>query len=219
MRQELAHQDIGLRCVYLSQKDSVFSDAEISEDLHHVLSAINDPANKRRLKTAFATPLMRGFTLDFSVCETLDEGDESLECLIEEFSHYRDSWIEHGVMTAINQLLARDNGKLLLLIAKRADSDRILTDLRHLADLLQQRDLECDSAEQLIDWYGNQLEDDSAVEQDSKRIRLESDEDLVKIVTIHVAKGLEYPVVFLPFFFMPWKMDLKKNLPLDQNQA
>ncbi|MDX1656312.1 MAG: 3'-5' exonuclease, partial [Candidatus Competibacteraceae bacterium] len=32
-------------------------------------------------------------------------------------------------------------------------------------------------------------------------LRLESDENLVKIVTIHKSKGLEYPVVFVPF---PW---------------
>ncbi len=30
-------------------------------------------------------------------------------------------------------------------------------------------------------------------------MRLESDADLVKIVTVHKSKGLEYPVVFLPF--------------------
>lgn len=30
-------------------------------------------------------------------------------------------------------------------------------------------------------------------------VRLESDEDLVKVVTVHKSKGLEYPVVFLPF--------------------
>ena len=30
-------------------------------------------------------------------------------------------------------------------------------------------------------------------------VRLESDADLVKVVTVHKSKGLEYPVVLLPF--------------------
>ena len=33
-------------------------------------------------------------------------------------------------------------------------------------------------------------------------LRLENDEDLVKIVTIHKSKGLEYPVVFAPFLWV-----------------
>ena len=74
------------------------------------------------------------------------------------------------------------------------------------------------SAEQLIGWYASQLKDDSLLDEDSKRIRLESDEDLVKIVTIFVAKGLEYPIVFLPFFFLPRQPDLNRNLPLYHDQ-
>ena len=29
--------------------------------------------------------------------------------------------------------------------------------------------------------------------------RLESDEDLVRVITVHKSKGLEYPIVLLPF--------------------
>ena len=34
---------------------------------------------------------------------------------------------------------------------------------------------------------------------DEQIVRLESDADLVQVVTVHKAKGLEYPLVFLPF--------------------
>jgi ATP-dependent exoDNAse (exonuclease V) beta subunit len=40
-----------------------------------------------------------------------------------------------------------------------------------------------------------------APETSSQQLRLESDENLVKIVTIHRAKGMEYPIVFLPFLW------------------
>ena len=39
--------------------------------------------------------------------------------------------------------------------------------------------------------------DDNASEED--QIRLETDENAVKLITIHRSKGLEYPVVFCPF--------------------
>lgn len=214
IRDELAREEVGIRCVYLSQKDSVFSDSEISEDLYHVLVAINEHSDKRRLKTALATPLLRGFKFNFDEVDGIEQSDHLLESLIEEFGGYKKLWREYGLLTALNRLMGNEKRGLFSSIASRPDSDRIFTDLRHLGDLLQQRDLESDSPEQLIDWYAAQLNDDSSLDEDSKRIRLESDENLVKIVTIHVSKGLEYPIVFLPFFYLPWPVDLSRALPL-----
>ena len=34
---------------------------------------------------------------------------------------------------------------------------------------------------------------------EEKELRLESDDDRIKILTIHRSKGLEFPIVFLPF--------------------
>ncbi|MEM7259452.1 MAG: 3'-5' exonuclease, partial [Pseudomonadota bacterium] len=60
---------------------------------------------------------------------------------------------------------------------------------------LQSRELA--SVDQLLDWLERQIEQETI--DDELVQRLESDEDLVQIVTIHKSKGLEYPVVFLPF--------------------
>jgi exodeoxyribonuclease V beta subunit len=212
IREELARPAIGIRSVYLSQRDSVFDEAEVSEDLFHILVAIHECTDKNRLKAALATPLLRAFAFEFDELDRLENDENDLEALIEEFSTYRLLWQQHGLLTALNRLL--DQRGLFAAIARRQDSDRVFTDLRHLGDLLQQQDLQSGSAEQLIDWYASQLSDDSLLDEDSKRIRLESDENLVKIVTIFVAKGLEYPIVFLPFFFLQRSIDLAKNLPL-----
>ena len=214
VRAELARAPIGLRCVYLSQKDSVLHDSEISGDLYHVLTAMHEPGDQRRLRSALATPLMRGFAFDFAELDRLDEDEYYLEQLITEFGDYRERWARDGILPALNRLMNQPGRQLLVKMARQTNSDRLLTDLRHIGDLLQQQDLDCDSPEQLIDWYSRQLDDDSALDEELKRIRLESDEDLVKISTIHVAKGLEYPVVFLPFFYLPWTSDASKQLPL-----
>jgi exodeoxyribonuclease V beta subunit len=212
IRDALAKPEIGIRCVYLSQKESVFSDAEIAEDIYHILVAINENNTKRSLKNALATPLMRGFGYDFKDLDRIETNENELEFLIEEFGAYKQQWAEYGVLTALGKLM--ESRGLYTAIAAREDSDRIITDFRHLGDILQQRDMETATAEQLIDWYSAQLDDDSALDEDSKRIRLESDENLVKIVTIHVSKGLEYPIVFLPFFYLARKVTPGKYLPL-----
>ena len=212
VREALARPDIALRSVYMSQKDSVFGDSEVSEDLYFILVAIHEFSNKRRLKSALATPLLRGFASGFAELDQFETSDEAFELLTAEFSGYHKLWQENGILTALNHLFTHRS--LFAAIARRQDSDRIFTDYRHLGDLLQQQDMQSGSEEQLIDWYASQLNDDSQLDEDSKRIRLESDENLVKIVTIFVAKGMEYPVVFLPFFYLPWAIDLKKKLPL-----
>ena len=42
---------------------------------------------------------------------------------------------------------------------------------------------------------------DAHCDEEEAQLRLESDEHLVKIVTIHKSKGLDYPIVFCPFLW------------------
>src|SRR5699024_6779103 len=78
------------------------------------------------------------------------------------------------------------------------DGERRLTDLLHLAELLQEASYQLESEYALVRWLVEQIEQPSLTAETQQQ-RLESDRHLVKIVTIHKAKGLEYPLVFLPF--------------------
>jgi exodeoxyribonuclease V beta subunit len=212
MREALLKQTPAIGSVYQSQRDSVFSSALFAEDLYHILCAMDDPSSKSTLKAALATPLFRGLTNDFSLLDTIENDDAFFEQLIAEFSAYRQQWDQYGVLSSLNALMSKR--ELAQCFAQQPDGDRLITDFRHLGELLQQYYLECGSREQLLIWYARQLHNDSDIDEDAKRIRLESDDNLVKIVTIHVSKGLEYPIVFLPFFFLPKQQDSSKKIPL-----
>ena len=79
-----------------------------------------------------------------------------------------------------------------------ADGERRLTNWLHLADLLQQASRELDGEQALIRWLREHIASENRSEGEDT-LRLESDEGLVKVITIHKSKGLEYPLVFLPF--------------------
>src|SRR3546814_17357791 len=49
-----------------------------------------------------------------------------------------------------------------------------------------------------VDWLGNAIADANANDE-SQLLRLESDAHRVQVVTLHTSKGLEYPLVFMPF--------------------
>ncbi|HPB75191.1 MAG TPA: UvrD-helicase domain-containing protein, partial [Chromatiaceae bacterium] len=92
--------------------------------------------------------------------------------------------------------------------------ERVLTDLLHLAELLQRASLLLDGEHALIRYLAEQCQEAGGNGRDEARqIRLESDADLVQVVTVHKSKGLEYPLVFLPFA-ADFRPTTAKDLPL-----
>ncbi len=105
-------------------------------------------------------------------------------------------WQKKGFMVMFQSLLHEfDIGKR---IAQKLQSERRLTNLMHLAELIQQASKAHSGIDALYSWLIQSSDNPSSEETE---LRLESDQALVKIITIHKSKGLEYPVVFLPFMW------------------
>ncbi len=81
-------------------------------------------------------------------------------------------------------------------VLRMPEGERHATDLRHLCELLhiEERTQGC-SASELATWLRMQANAGG----DETAQRLESDASAVRVETIHVSKGLQYPVVLLPF--------------------
>ena len=81
---------------------------------------------------------------------------------------------------------------------KRPDGERRVTNFLHLAEVLHQASSNNPlSPSSLIVWLRRQIEqEDTGVEE--CQLRLESESESIRILTVHKSKGLEYPVVFLP---------------------
>ncbi len=181
----------GVNSVFLS-RESVF-DAPVATDLYHVLQAVLHPADERKLRSALATPLLDVSLHDIAA---LDDDIRALQALQEEFAAYKQRLQRFGVLSMLRQLMAQRDLPARLLA--QPDGQRSLTDLRHLGEVLQQASESSGGLHELLRWYLRHLNDRRRPDNDSQRVRLESDDKLVQIVTIHASKGLEYDVVFVP---------------------
>ena len=92
----------------------------------------------------------------------------------------------------------------------QAGGERRLTNLLHLAELLQSASRGLDGEQALIRWFAEQVAG-MGEGGDERVLRLESDAELVKVVTVHKSKGLEYPLVYLPFAVTARKTDRRNR--------
>lgn len=177
----------------LASQQSVFATPEAG-DLAAVLDALLDPGNERALKRALLTPLW-GLSAN-TLAETL-ANDAAWDALLEQAHDWHRLWTNRGFMPMFRRWLhaARVPANLLA----RPRGERALTNLLHLAELLQQASREYASPDELRQWLARGIAGDNTTAGEERQLRLESDENLVQVVTMHKSKGLEYPVVFLPF--------------------
>ena len=189
----------GVRSVYLSDRDSVFQTGE-AQELHHWLAACADPDDGRLVRTALATATLG---LDWAALDAFNRDELAWETCVLQFRGYRDCWRKKGVLPMLRRLLNDFHVPQRLLgqtAGAAVNGERVLTNLLHLAELLQQASAQLDGEHALIRYLDEQCADEGAsAGGDARQLRLESDAGLVQVVTVHKSKGLEYPLVFLPF--------------------
>lgn len=192
MKSMLAEHSVG--SVELTQ-DSVFASEE-AETLLRVLRAVEAPGDVRALRAALATEL---FGLDATALyrmQTSDASDAEAIAWIERLQRYRQLWTDRG-FSAMWRTLMRELGLAARLVAQ-SGGERRLTNFMHLAELAQARWAEQPGMPALLRWLASQR---NASGGEEAQLRLESDQNLVQIVTVHKSKGLEYGVVFCPFLW------------------
>ncbi|MBK5355426.1 exodeoxyribonuclease V subunit beta [Pseudomonas sp. TH41] len=201
IRKSLAQRN--LASVYLSDRDSVF-DSEEARDLLYVLRACAEPSVDRLLRAALAT---RSIGLDWQALERLNHNELHWEEQVQSFREYRQLWKQQGVLPMLRRLLA--DFKVPARLLRETGGERSLTNLLHLAEWLQRSATELDGENALIRHLAEQLQ----ASNEEEILRLESDADLIKVVTVHKSKGLEYPLVLLPFICSATELSGRSKSP------
>lgn len=190
MKRALAQLRVG--SVELSQA-SVFQTVD-AEEVERVLRATLEPGRERLVRAALATELLG---CDAGEIEAISNDEARLTSRLAQFSDLRTLWLQRGFGVMYRRLLAAERVAQRML--SHPDGERRLTNFLHLGECLHQAAETHASPEALLRFLETRRRDGSADE--AAQLRLESDQNLVQIVTIHKSKGLEYPIVFCPFLW------------------
>jgi exodeoxyribonuclease V beta subunit len=115
------------------------------------------------------------------------------------FNRYKVKWQQDGIYTALMDFVADFGVRNVLLHEPNESGERMLTNMFQIMELLHQMQSRKNlSMSELISWLKRGI-DGMVTEGDEYSQRVESDEEAVKIVTIHKSKGLEYNIVLAPF--------------------
>ena len=187
----------GVRSVYLSERDSVFVTAEAT-DLWRILQAVANPRSTPLVRAALTTRL---WGLEWGKLESLFQDERAWDEVVDQFHQWQAIWQRQGFLPMLHQLLHGQSIPARLVSQRAAQGqsgERQLTNLLHLGDLLQAASLNLQGEGALIRYLEEQLQSPQT-NGDAAQLRLESDADLVQVITVHKAKGLQFPLVFLPF--------------------
>lgn len=193
-------------------------DSEEAQALNLVLKAIDEPGNLKCIRGALTTFLFDVTAED--LYQMHQEDSNEMEDWILFFRECQKRWSNGSFIEAFNYIVSKTALKQRLLSYE--NGDRKVTNLFHLQELIQQKEVDSSMGlSGLVNWFHSQLNPELREKENDIELRLETDEDALKIMTIHKSKGLEFPIVFCPFLWSK-NTDVTKNLTIEyhneQNQ-
>ena len=170
-----------------------------ARDLEILLRALAQP-NPALVKAALTTPI---FSWDASAIRALDGDERAWDRVMRSFHTVRSRFEEAGFAAAFRLLLLQEQAPARLLA--QVSGERRLTNLLHLGELLHAVATEKRLGLSALGAWLSVARADSSVSvelgREAAQIRLESDDDAVRVVTVHKSKGLEYGIVICPFLW------------------
>ncbi|QJC37908.1 AAA family ATPase, partial [Enterobacteriaceae endosymbiont of Donacia bicoloricornis] len=181
-----------LPSIYLSDSNNIFETQEAKE-LVLLLKTILQPNKQQKIINLLSSTL---FNVNLSFF-TNRKKKIYLDKIIDKFINYKFIWKKHGILAMLETIFIKD----ILFYKENIINDFIekkIKNILYLGELIQISCINIINCYQTIEWLLQQIihTDKNLL---NKQIKLHYDFNKIKIMTIHKAKGLQFPIVWLPF--------------------
>lgn len=180
----------GVPAVYGGDSDVLTSPA--GDDWLCLLEAIDQPHRPAMVRAAAATMFFRKTADDLAA-----GGDALTDRVADTLRQWADHAREAGPAAVFEAAQLAGMGREVL---SWAGGERNMTDLAHVTEVLHQTaQREHYTLPALRDWLRTQREEGNRVKERNRR--LDSEAEAVQVMTLWGSKGLQFPIVYLPFAF------------------
>ncbi len=183
----------------INNHESVFASPE-ANDLYLLLQSINQPNNNALIKQALS---LSWFNLDGQALRAEFNDEKAMNGWLFRFHEYQQLWRNKGLMPMVRKFLTEE--KIFHYLSLQPQTERRITNIQHCIELIQRASVEDHLGPNKTLHFLKRSIHQSENSLEEQKLRLESDENAAKIITMHSSKGLEYPIVFCPFL---WQRNL-----------
>ncbi|HMS77376.1 UvrD-helicase domain-containing protein [Gordonia sp. (in: high G+C Gram-positive bacteria)] len=159
-----------------------------------VLTAIESPARTNSVRLAATTSL-----IGWSAADLADADDQRISALAAHIAEWGRVFVEAGFSAMAACIV--DQMAVAARVLAAPHGERAMTDLLQVAAICNRQVMDQGwGISELTEWLTDRVADvvSHARTEDQTR-RLESDAQAVQIMTVHASKGLQFPIVYLPF--------------------
>ncbi len=188
----------GIRSVVLGDQSVFEADQPEARELSLILAAVAEPTKSSAVRAALTSELLGVTASELCDMDRTEAGARAWSAWVDRFRELNAIWSQRGFVQMFRALMSLTDMEQRLLTS--SDGERRITNVLHLMELLHTAATTLHLGPVgLMQWLAIQRAPQNAkLRPEAAQIRLESDDDAVKITTIHRSKGLEYPIVYCP---------------------
>ena len=207
VRDELVRR--GVPAVVL-KSGNVFSSTE-ARQLFDILAGVVNPGNERLVKAALSCDCFAYTLAELHGLNTVEQ--RVWEYWLDFFHVLKELWLSAGILVMLKRLFYSEHDAIgrrscNINLVRGGRAQRVLTNYYHLFEIFAQKENELAfTPEQLLSEFERFVLNPE--EESEYEMRLENDSKAVKVITVHKSKGLQFNIVYVPFFFMH---DVSKNI-------
>ena len=178
----------------VSSENAGILDTDEATDLEMLLLALANPGNRRPVRSVLASSF---FGLSARDLLFLEGSPADWNERVETFFATAEQWNRMGPLGSLRRFFL-DEG-IFARLGHRPEGRRRITNLLHLFEILEEMGRDRCPLLLLVDRFVEARLSAQRNKEEREPFRLDSFEDRVRIMTLHKSKGLEFPIVLLPF--------------------